>query len=160
LGVNETTARNWVADHLAEEACQTDPLAVMGWEFEELRPLRREVAELRTEREILRMAAASTTGQATPAGAGSITVQKRRGAFSDGARTITAVDDQHHLRSHHHLSANRWRSGVSWCWSSPLYRTPTSRGLRRGATGAASTPKRRLVGGAVARSCSATDVPI
>jgi transposase len=62
LGVNETTARNWVADHLANEAPQTDPLAVMGSEFEELRPFRREVAELRTEREILRMAAASTTG--------------------------------------------------------------------------------------------------
>ena len=28
LGVNETTLRNWVADHLAEEARQADPLAV------------------------------------------------------------------------------------------------------------------------------------
>jgi transposase len=58
LGVNETTLRNWVADHLAEEARQADPLAVTGSEFEELRRLRREVAELRTEREILRKAAA------------------------------------------------------------------------------------------------------
>jgi transposase len=58
LGVNETTLRNWVADHLAEEARQVDPLAVTGSEFEELRRLRREVAELRTEREILRKAAA------------------------------------------------------------------------------------------------------
>ena len=58
LGVNETTLRNWVADHLAEEARQADPLAVSPSEFEELRRLRREVAELRTEREILRKAAA------------------------------------------------------------------------------------------------------
>jgi transposase len=58
LGVNETTLRSWVADHLAAEARQADPLAVTGSEFEELRRLRREVAELRTEREILRKAAA------------------------------------------------------------------------------------------------------
>jgi transposase len=58
LGVNETTLRNWVADHLAEEARQADPLAVSPSEFEELRRLRREVTELRTEREILRKAAA------------------------------------------------------------------------------------------------------
>jgi transposase len=58
LGVNETTLRNWVADHLAEEARQADPLAVAPSEFEELRRLRREVVELRTEREILRKAAA------------------------------------------------------------------------------------------------------
>jgi transposase len=58
LGVNETTLRNWVADHLAEEARNADPLAVKESEFEELRRLRRENAELRTEREILRKAAA------------------------------------------------------------------------------------------------------
>ena len=58
LGVNETTLRNWVADRLAEEARESDPLAVTPSEFEELRRLRREVAELRTEREILRKAAA------------------------------------------------------------------------------------------------------
>ena len=58
LGVNETTLRNWVAAQLAEEARQKDPLAVTGSEFEELRRLRRENAELRTEREILRKAAA------------------------------------------------------------------------------------------------------
>jgi transposase len=63
LGVNETTLRNWVADHLAEEARQADPLAVTASEFEELRRLRREVAELRMEREILRQAAAGSTGQ-------------------------------------------------------------------------------------------------
>jgi transposase len=58
LGVNETTLRNWVADHLAEEARNADPLAVKESEFEELRRLRRENEELRTEREILRKAAA------------------------------------------------------------------------------------------------------
>ncbi len=58
LGVNETSLRNWVANHLAEEARQSDPLAVTPSEFEELRRLRREVEELRTEREILRKAAA------------------------------------------------------------------------------------------------------
>lgn len=58
LGVNETTLRNWVADRLAEEARQADPLAVTPSEFEELRRLRREVVELRAERDILRKAAA------------------------------------------------------------------------------------------------------
>src|ERR687898_218555 len=37
LGVNETTLRNWVADHLAEEARQADPLAVRVSEFGGLR---------------------------------------------------------------------------------------------------------------------------
>jgi transposase len=63
LGVNETTLRNWVNDHLAEEARQADPLAVTASEFEELRRLRREVAELRTEREIVRKAAAYHRGR-------------------------------------------------------------------------------------------------
>jgi transposase len=58
LGVNETTLRNWVADYVAEEARQADPLAVTPSEFEELRRLRREVVELRAERDILRKAAA------------------------------------------------------------------------------------------------------
>ena len=56
--MNETTLRNWVADHLADEARNADPLTVKESEFEELRRLRRENAELRTEREILRKAAA------------------------------------------------------------------------------------------------------
>jgi transposase len=58
LGVNETTLRNWVANHLAEEARQANPLSVSSSEFEELRRLRREVEELRVEKEILRKAAA------------------------------------------------------------------------------------------------------
>jgi transposase len=58
LGISETTLRNWVANYLAEEARQADPLAVSPSEFEELRWLRREVEELRAEKEILRKAAA------------------------------------------------------------------------------------------------------
>jgi transposase len=50
--------RNWVAAHLAEEARGSDPFAIAVSEREELRRLRRENAELRTEREILRKAAA------------------------------------------------------------------------------------------------------
>ena len=58
LGVNETTLRNWVLMEVAEQARQADPLSVSPSEFEELRRLRREVAELRVEKEILRKAAA------------------------------------------------------------------------------------------------------
>ena len=57
-GWNETTLRNWVANELAERARQANPLSVSPSEFEELRRLRREVAELRVEKEILRKAAA------------------------------------------------------------------------------------------------------
>jgi transposase len=58
LGINETTLRNWVANQLAEEARQANPMSVSPSEFEELRRLRREVEELRIEKEILRKAAA------------------------------------------------------------------------------------------------------
>lgn len=58
LGVNETTLRNWIQAHLAEEARAADPLAVSLSEFEELRRLRLEVKELKMEKEILREAAA------------------------------------------------------------------------------------------------------
>jgi transposase len=58
LGVNETTLRNWVANELAEQARAANPLSVSQSEFEELRRLRREVEELRVEKEILRKAAA------------------------------------------------------------------------------------------------------
>ena len=58
LGVNETTLRNWVANFLAEEARAANPMSVSASEFEELRRLRREVEELRVEKEILRKAAA------------------------------------------------------------------------------------------------------
>jgi transposase len=58
LGINETSLRNWVAAHLAEEARGSDPFSIAVSEREELRQLRRENVELRTEREILRKAAA------------------------------------------------------------------------------------------------------
>jgi len=58
LGVNETTLRNWVANYLAEQERAANPLSVSPSEFEELRRLRREVEELRAEKEILRKAAA------------------------------------------------------------------------------------------------------
>ena len=58
LGVNETTLRNWVKAHQAEEARAADPLSVSPSEFEELRRLRLEVKELKMEKEILREAAA------------------------------------------------------------------------------------------------------
>ena len=58
LGVNETSLRNWVANYLAEEARGSDPLALAVNERDELRRLRKENAELRVERDILRKAAA------------------------------------------------------------------------------------------------------
>ena len=57
LGVNETTLRNWVHDHLAEQERAKNPLALKESEFEELRRLRKENAELKLEKEILREAA-------------------------------------------------------------------------------------------------------
>jgi transposase len=57
LGANETTLRNWVHDHLAEQKRLENPLSLKESEFEELRRLRREVKELRLEKEILREAA-------------------------------------------------------------------------------------------------------
>ena len=57
LGVNETTMRNWVHAHLAEKERAANPLSLKESEFEELRRLRREVKELKVEKEILREAA-------------------------------------------------------------------------------------------------------
>ena len=57
LGVNETTLRNWVHAHLAEEARAADPLTVSPPESGELRRLRAENAELKLEKEILKEAA-------------------------------------------------------------------------------------------------------
>ena len=57
LGVNETTLRNWIHAHLAEQERAANPLSLKESEFEELRRLRREVKELKVEKEILREAA-------------------------------------------------------------------------------------------------------
>lgn len=55
LGVNETTLRNWVHDHMAEAKRSENPLALKESEFVELCRLRRENKELRLENEILRV---------------------------------------------------------------------------------------------------------
>jgi transposase len=58
LGINDGTLGNWVkADREARER-SADPAALTESERDELRRLRKEVAELQLEREILRKAAA------------------------------------------------------------------------------------------------------
>ena len=58
LGISEGTLGNWVkADREARERA-ADPKGLSESEREELRRLRREVADLRVDREILRKAAA------------------------------------------------------------------------------------------------------
>lgn len=58
LGVNEGTLGNWVAAERVARERAADPLGLSESERVELGRLRREVAELRMEREILRKAAA------------------------------------------------------------------------------------------------------
>ena len=53
LGVNETTLRNWVKAHQAEEARAADPLSVSPSEFKELSACAWKVKELKMEKEIL-----------------------------------------------------------------------------------------------------------
>jgi transposase len=57
LGLSHETLRNWVKRDRIDRG-QGEPGALTSDQLEELRRLRREVAELRTEREILRKAAA------------------------------------------------------------------------------------------------------
>jgi transposase-like protein len=80
--VNETTLRNWVHAHLAEEARAADPVRVSRSEFEELRRLRAENAELRVEKEILREAAAYFARE-TIRSAASGSPAGHRGAWGD-----------------------------------------------------------------------------
>ena len=61
LGVNQTSLRNWVADYPAGEARASDPLALAVEERDKPRRLRKEITELRLERDILRKAAAYFT---------------------------------------------------------------------------------------------------
>jgi len=58
LGISDKTLGNWVRAERAGIARAAEPGALSESEREELRRLRREVHELRTEREILRKAAA------------------------------------------------------------------------------------------------------
>ena len=63
LGVNPKTLGNWVRSEQAGIARAAEPGALSESEREELRRLRREVHELRQDREILRKAAASSGRQ-------------------------------------------------------------------------------------------------
>lgn len=58
LSVNEGTLWNWVRDARAKQAREVDPQGLVESERDELQRLRKEVIELRTDKEILRRAAA------------------------------------------------------------------------------------------------------
>ena len=58
LGISDSTLSNWVNDDRDAQARAADPDGLSLTEREELRSLRKEVIELRTDREILRKAAA------------------------------------------------------------------------------------------------------
>ena len=92
LVVAETTLRNWVKAHQAEEARAANPLSVSPSEFEELRRLRLEVKELKMEKEILREAAAysarETIRSAAPVRRGA-PKRLRRQAALPGHRGLT-----------------------------------------------------------------------
>ena len=65
LGVHHKTLGNWVGDERRRRARGADPASVTEAERDELRRLRKEVAELRMEREILRKAAAYCAKETT-----------------------------------------------------------------------------------------------
>lgn len=58
LGISDNTLANWVAEDRDARARAADPDGLTMTKREELRRLRKEVVELRTDREILRKAAA------------------------------------------------------------------------------------------------------
>src|SRR5687767_6825907 len=58
LGVNPNTLKNWVRAAATARARAADPNALTEDERQELRRLRKEVADLKVDREILRKAAA------------------------------------------------------------------------------------------------------
>ena len=58
LGISDSTLANWMQDDREAKARESDPDGLSMTEREELRALRKEVIELRTDREILRKAAA------------------------------------------------------------------------------------------------------
>jgi transposase len=58
LSINEGTLWNWVRDERKKQAGDVDPELLSESERDELRRLRKEVIELRTDKEILRRAAA------------------------------------------------------------------------------------------------------
>jgi transposase len=58
LGISDSTLANWMQEDRDAKARADDPDGLSMTEREELRALRKEVIELRTDREILRKAAA------------------------------------------------------------------------------------------------------
>ena len=58
LGINESTLWNWVKQARHASTRAADPEGLVESERDELRRLRREVVELRTDKEILKRAAA------------------------------------------------------------------------------------------------------
>jgi len=58
LGISESALANWMADDREAQARAADPNGLSETEREELRRLRKENVQLRTDREILRKAAA------------------------------------------------------------------------------------------------------
>jgi transposase len=106
LGVNETSLRNWVAAHLAEEARGSDPLAMSISEREELRQLRKEVVELRTEREILRKAAAYFAQETIRSAASGSSPSTETPMASSGSVEFSASHDRGSTRGQpgHHRS--------------------------------------------------------
>jgi len=58
LGISDGTLGNWINAAKAQERSEADPAALSDSERDELTRLRRETAQLRTDNEILRKAAA------------------------------------------------------------------------------------------------------
>lgn len=58
LGISDSTLANWMQDERDAKSREADPDGLSMTEREELRSLRKEVIELRTDREIHRKAAA------------------------------------------------------------------------------------------------------
>lgn len=58
LGISDSTLQNWLKADRDKRRREVDPNALSESELEELKRLRKEVIELRTDREILRKAAA------------------------------------------------------------------------------------------------------
>lgn len=65
LSINEGTLWNWVRDARKKLAGDVDPNVLSESERDELRRLRKEVIELRTDKEILRRAAANFARETT-----------------------------------------------------------------------------------------------
>ena len=63
MGISDSTLANWMQDDREALARAADPDGLSMTEREELRSLRKEVIELRTDREILRKAAACSPGR-------------------------------------------------------------------------------------------------